>query len=153
MNRLLIAAPIAAALTVLAGCTQPQPPAGPARVEAANATCRPTIGPRRMTGCYLVLTASEDDRLVSVMTPMAREAQIHEMAMEGDVMRMRELKDGLPLPAGETVRLQPGGNHLMLLDTRGPLEVGQTVPLALTFEKAAPVTVLATVGQPGGHGG
>ena len=64
------------------------------------------------------------------------------------MMMMRELREGLPLPAGETVALAPGGNHLMLLGVKEPLVAGDTVALTLTFEAAPAVEVTATVGQP-----
>ena len=68
--------------------------------------------------------------------------------MESNMMMMRELKEGMPLPAGQTVELKPGGNHIMLLSVTEPLKAGDSVPLTLTFASAAPVEIRATVGQP-----
>jgi hypothetical protein len=79
------------------------------------------------------------DRLVSASSPAAAMVQIHEMAMEGDVMKMRQLADGLELPAGETVTLAPGGFHLMFMGLTQAFVEGETVPVTLVFEKAGPV--------------
>ena len=135
-------------ILALGGCEGRPATGGPARVEATDALCRPTIAGRNRTGCYLTLTASQNDRLKAVSSPAAGQGQIHEMTITGDVMSMRELPDGLPLPAGEPVSLRPGGNHLMLIDLNQPLPAGTSVLLTLTFEHAEPLTVRARVDQP-----
>jgi copper(I)-binding protein len=146
MNRAPI---LAAALLTLTACSPSGPGAGEAAaVQVAGAICRPTPVGRQMTGCYLTLTAKAADRLVSVTSPAANLVQIHESRIESGMMMMNELKEGLPLPAGETVALAPGGNHLMLLGVEEPLVAGDTVALTLTFESSSPVEVTATVGQP-----
>jgi copper(I)-binding protein len=117
-------------------------------VVVTDALCRPTPNGRQVTGCYMTLTSPADDTLVSIESPVAALAQIHETRMESNMMMMRELEAGLPLPAGEAVQLKPGGNHLMLHGVREPIRAGQTVPLTLTFANAAPVEVTASVGQP-----
>ena len=122
--------------------------AGAGPVAVADAICRPTPNGRQMTGCYLTLTAPQADTLVSVASPVAALAQVHEMRMESNMMMMRELEQGLPLPAGQAVALAPGGNHIMLMGVTEPLRAGDTVPLTLTFANAAPVEITATVGQP-----
>ena len=94
----------------------------------------------------IVNTGAEDDRLVSATSDIARETQIHEMAMEGDVMKMRQLSDGLVIPAGETVTLAPGGYHIMFMGLTGSLVEGETVPVILTFERAGTVTVALHIG-------
>ncbi len=143
-----------AALAGLAACGQGDPaPASapepsPAVVQVADALCRPTPNGRDVTGCYVTLTAGRDDRLVSASSPRAREAQIHEMKAEGGMMRMSELPDGLPLPAGETVRLAPGGDHIMLYGLDAPLREGDQVSLVLNFESSPQQGVRFTVGQP-----
>ncbi|CAL1692413.1 hypothetical protein MMB232_02579 [Brevundimonas subvibrioides] len=144
MTRLLLSA----CLLTLAACGQASAPTGPATVAVSDALCRPTPNGRDVTGCYLTLTASQADRLVSVGSPVAGLAQIHEMKTENGMMMMGELKDGLALPAGEAVSLAPGGNHIMLLQLKQPLAAGEQVPLTLTFEHAQPVGVRAAVGQP-----
>ena len=84
-------------------------------------------------------SGAEADRLVSVTSPASPDVQIHEMAMQGDVMKMRKLSDGLPIAAGETVTLAPGGLHLMFMGITQRFVEGQTVPVTLTFEKAGTV--------------
>ena len=141
---------LALALLSLAACSPSGSQGGgePATVQVSGAVCRPTPVGRQMTGCYLTLTSATADRLVSVASPDANLVQIHESRIESGMMMMSELRDGLPLPAGETVALAPGGNHLMLLGVKEPLVAGATVALTLTFETSAPVEVTATVGQP-----
>ncbi|KRW95932.1 DUF1775 domain-containing protein [Paracoccus sp. MKU1] len=113
-------------------------------------------------GFLTVANAGADDRLVSASVDFAGRAEIHEMAMEGDVMKMRQLADGLPIPAGATVELKPGGYHLMFMELKQPLVEGETVNVTLHFEKAGEVEVPMTVGpmnagkhggKDGGHGG
>ena len=140
---------LAVALLTLAACS----PGGagsdePATVEVSGAICRPTPTGRQMTGCYLTLSSTAEDRLVSATSPGANIVQIHESRMESNMMMMRQLEEGLPLPAGQAVTLEPGGNHLMLLGVKEPLVAGDTVALTLTFATSAPVEVTATVGQP-----
>lgn len=145
MKRILIPASLALLLTA---CGQ-QPAEGELGVvSAADAVCRPTPNGRQATGCYLTLTASRDDRLVAVTSPVSGLAQVHEMKVESNMMMMRELTDGLPLPAGSAVALAPGGNHIMLMGVANPLVAGDTVPLTLTFANARPVEIVARVGQP-----
>ncbi len=86
------------------------------------------------------------DRLVSAASPAAGTVEIHEMAMEGEVMRMRKLENGIDLPAGETVELKPGGLHLMFMQVKTPFKEGDSIPVTLTFEKAGSVDVIFPVG-------
>jgi len=104
---------------------------------------RATLPNAPVAGGFLTLanTGAEDDRLVAASAPVARETQIHEMAMAGDVMKMRQLPEGIPLPAGETVVLQPGGLHLMFMGLEAALVEGETVPVTLLFEKAGEITI------------
>ncbi len=150
MTRFLI--PMAAALA-LAACSPAADKAAGGEAAASTVTvtdvlCRPTPNGRQVTGCYMTLTAPMADTLVSVASPAAALGQIHESRMESNMMMMRELEAGLPLPAGEAVQLKPGGIHVMLLGVAEPLRADQTVPLTLTFATAAPVEVVASVGQP-----
>lgn len=139
---------IPAVLAALAACS-PAPEAETlAAVSATDAVCRPTPNGRDVTGCYVTLTASRDDRLVSVATSAAAVAQVHEMSTEGGIMKMGEMAGGLSLPAGQAVSLAPGGNHIMLTGVTNPLAEGDTVALTLTFENAQTLGVNARVGQP-----
>ncbi len=111
-------------------------------IEISGAFTRATLPNAPVAGGFLTLTnkGSQDDRLVSVQTPIAKEGQIHEMAMEGDVMKMRQLADGIVIPAGQTVTLEPGGLHLMFMGLTGAIAEGDAVPVTLTFENAGSVT-------------
>lgn len=107
-----------------------------------------------------------DDRLVGLRIPkdVAERGELHTMRMEGDVMRMRQV-EGLPIPAGGAIRLQPGGDHLMLIDVRRPMTVGTKIKGVLVFEKAGEIPVelhveerpagaaAAVGGHDHGHGG
>lgn len=86
-----------------------------------------------------------DDRLVSVTSPAAGEVQLHAMETKDNVMRMRELKDGIVIAAGETVKLEPGNLHLMFQKVKTPFKQGDTVPVTLTFEKAGKVDLVLQV--------
>jgi hypothetical protein len=101
----------------------------------------------------IVNEGAEPDRLVAATAAIAGRVQLHTMAEEGGVMTMRPLPDGLEIPAGATVELAPGGNHLMLMDLAGPLKEGERVPGTLRFEKAGTLDVEFAVGPMGGPEG
>lgn len=129
-------------------------------IEITGPFSRATLPNAPVGGGFLTLTniGAEDDRLVGAESPIARQTQIHEMAMEGDVMKMRQLTDGVAIPAGESVVLEPGGFHLMFMGLNGAITEGETVPVTLTFEKAGTITVdLPAAGTaadaPAGHMG
>lgn len=130
--------------------------AAPAEVVLGDLTIsggfsRATLPNAPVGGGFVTITnkGASDDRLIAATSPAAGEVQLHEMAMEGDVMKMRELPDGIPVPAGETVSLQPGGLHMMFMQLAGPLVEGTSFPVTLTFEKAGTVTVELSVASPG----
>jgi copper(I)-binding protein len=104
-------------------------------VQVQDAWVRTTVQGQKGTGGFMKLTAKDGARLVGVTTPVAGVAEVHEMKMEGDVMRMRAVP-ALELPAGQTVELKPGGYHLMLQDLKTTLPKDSTVPITLTFEDA-----------------
>ncbi|WP_375688560.1 DUF1775 domain-containing protein [Pseudooceanicola sp. LIPI14-2-Ac024] len=120
----------------------------------AEAFSRATLPNAPVGGGFMAITnnGAEDDRLIAASSPAAGRVEIHEMAMEGDVMKMRELADGLPIPAGETVTLKPGGFHLMMMQLGQPLVEGETVPVTLTFEKAGEIEVPLAIGAPNAKG-
>ncbi len=103
-------------------------------VEVKNAWARATVKGQMATGAFMTLTAKEGATLVGVASPVAGVTQVHEMKMEGDVMKMAEVKGGLVLPAGKAVELKPGGYHLMLMDLKAPLVKDSAVPVTLTFK-------------------
>lgn len=103
-------------------------------------------------GAFLKVTntGKTGDRLVGASTPIAATTQVHEMKMEGNVMRMRELERGLEIPPGATVALEPGGYHIMMMGLKEPLKQGTNVPLTLIFEKAGKIDVELAVTALGG---
>lgn len=119
------------ALVLAAGLAAAQN--APVKVEAA--WVRATVQGQQGTGAFMNLTAPEGGRLVGVSSPVAGVAELHEMKMEGDVMRMRAIS-ALDLPAGKTVQLKPGSYHLMLMDLKRPLVKDSTVPVTLRFQNA-----------------
>jgi copper(I)-binding protein len=129
MTRILMTLAATAAMAAGAiGQTQQLP-----RVEGA--WVRSAVPGQQGTGAFMKLTANEPMQLVGVSTPVAAVAELHEMRMEGDVMRMRAVAK-LELPAGRTVELKPGGYHLMLQDLKQALAPGSTVPLVLVLRDA-----------------
>lgn len=104
---------------------------------------RPTPPGVPMGVGYMAITNHGDSDITfsSATTPRAEKVSIHESTMKDGTMSMRPLKDGLPIPAGETVELKPHGYHLMLEKLKGPLKEGESVPLTLTFEGAADMNV------------
>ena len=102
-------------------------------VEVKNAWARATVQGQKATGAFMQITAPAASTLIGVSTPVAGVAEIHEMKMDGDVMRMRPLPKGLELPAGKAVQLKPGGYHLMLMDLKLPLQKDTTIPITLTL--------------------
>jgi len=106
-----------------------------AAVKVDGAWARATVQGQRGSGAFMSLTASEATRLVGVSSPVAGVAEVHEMKMEGDVMKMRALPS-LELPAGKKVEFKPGGYHVMLMDLKAPLAKDSTIPLTLLFKDA-----------------
>jgi copper(I)-binding protein len=131
---------------------------GPLRIESAWARATPSGA--KVGGAFITLVNTGDaaDRLVSASTAIAERVELHTHVMDGNVMRMREVEGGIALPPGETVKLQPGGFHVMLLGLKQGLAAGSRFPLTLTFAKAGnvqvevPVEAIGSMG-PGGHAG
>ena len=104
-------------------------------VTVTGGWVRSTVPGQKGSGAFMKITATEGVRLTGVSSPVAGVAEVHEMKMEGDVMKMRAVPV-LELPAGSTVELKPGGYHLMLMDLKQSLTVGSTVPVTLMFRDA-----------------
>ncbi|WP_180682921.1 copper chaperone PCu(A)C [Tepidicella baoligensis] len=131
------------------------------QITVEDAWVRGTVAQQKATGAFMRLTPSANARLVEASSPVAGVTEIHEMVMEKDVMKMRQIP-GLDLPAGQTVELKPGGYHVMLMDLKQPLQPGQSVPITLVFEDAnklrftqqieAPVKALGEGHAPMSHG-
>jgi copper(I)-binding protein len=104
-------------------------------VNVENAWARATVQGQKGTGAFMNITAKEGTRLVGVSSPVAGVAEVHEMKLENDIMKMRVVPV-LDLPAGQTVSLKPGGYHVMLQDLKAPLAKDSTVPVTLRFKDA-----------------
>ena len=119
-----------------------------AQVTVTEPWVRATVGQQKSAGAYLAVQSAANARLVGVSTPVAGRAELHEMAMENDTMRMRQV-DGIDLPAGKPVNLASGGYHVMFFDLKRQLKAGETVPLTLVVQdgakKRSSVTVEAQV--------
>ena len=113
----------------------------------ATAAGQPTGG-----GFMKLVNGGGADRLLSASAEVAKLVEIHEMKMEGDVMKMRQV-DAIELQAGKTVELKPGGYHVMFIGLKAPLKVGDSFPVKLKFEKAGEVTVEVKVEAPGADHG
>lgn len=108
-----------------------------------HAWARATPLGAKVGGGYLTIknTGAIPDRLISASSPAASKVEVHEMAMDKGVMKMRPVNDGLSVAPGQSVTLAPGGYHFMMIGLRAPLKKGETVPLTLKFEKAGEVKV------------
>jgi len=107
--------------------------AASAQVTVSEPWVRATVPQQKATGAFMKLQAAQDAKLISAKSPAAGIVEVHEMAMEGGVMKMRAV-DGLALPMGKAVELKPGGYHVMLMDLKSQVKDGDAVPLTLTFE-------------------
>jgi copper(I)-binding protein len=140
--------------------------AAPARAEEikagdlviTQAWSRATPGGAKIAGGYLTIEnkGSTADRLLGGSGDVAAKVEVHEMAMNNGVMTMRPLDKGLTIEPGKTVKLAPGGYHLMLMDLKSPLKQGDKVAVTLEFEKAGKVKLSLDVQgvgaqAPGGH--
>ena len=106
------------------------------QVDVSGAWARGTVPGQSATGIFMTLQAHRATTLVGVSTPAAANAEVHEMKLEGTLMKMRALPNGLPLPANQPVQLKPGSYHIMLNDLKAPLKKGDSVPVTLRFEAA-----------------
>ena len=135
-----------------------------AQVTVSEPWVRATVPQQKATGAFMKLQSAQDAKLISAKSAVAGVVEVHEMAMDAGVMKMRAV-DGLALPMGKAVDLKPGGYHVMLMDLKAQLKDGDAVPLTLTFEtkdgKRQTMEVKATArnmsapAQPshGGHSG
>jgi copper(I)-binding protein len=105
-----------------------------AEVEVKNPWVRATVPAQTATGAFMELTAKTDARLIAARSPVAETVEIHEMKMEGGVMKMRAIP-GLDLPAGKPVSLAPSGYHIMLMGLTRQIKADETVPLTLVVER------------------
>jgi copper(I)-binding protein len=123
-------------------------------IKVDQAYTRATVPGQQVAGGFMKIEnkGTSGDQLLSASSPAAGEVQLHEMAMEGNVMKMRQVKD-IAVPAGGSVELKPGGLHLMFMNIKAPLTAGESVPVKLKFAKAGEVEVKMPVNAMGQAGG
>ncbi|TVP47959.1 MAG: copper chaperone PCu(A)C [Halomonas sp.] len=114
-----------------------------ANIDVSQPWARATPPGAASGGGFVTLTnlGDTDDRLIDVSTTITERSEIHTMEVDGDVMRMEHLPEGLKIPAGETVTLAPGGLHLMFMGLASPIEEGGSIPVTLTFEQAGSIEI------------
>ena len=137
---------------------QPKPARQSSPVQVSGAWIRATVPGQSGSGAFMKITSSTATRLIGVSTPVAGVAEVHEMKMQGDVMKMAPVTS-LDLPAGKTVELKLGGYHVMLMDLKQTLAKDSTVPMTLRFKDAkgvesrvnitVPVSLTPPILQPG----
>jgi hypothetical protein len=112
-------------------------------IEIGQPWARATPPAAESGGGFLVITntGTTPDRLIAVKSPAADKVEIHEMKMDGNIMRMREVEKGIEIPPGATVELKPGGFHVMFMGLKAPFAKDAKVPLTLVFEKAGSIDV------------
>jgi copper(I)-binding protein len=148
MNLFKKTALAAATLALAFGAFAHQFKAG--EIVIGHPAARATVPGQPTGGGYLTLDnqGKMADRLLSASAAVSRSVELHSMAMEGDVMRMRQV-DGIDLPAGQKVELKPGGLHIMFIGLNAPLKAGNKFPMTLKFEKAGEVTVQVNIESTG----
>ncbi len=121
-------------------------PAKPTGLKVVTAWARATPGGAKVGAAFLEIQGAPDgdDKLLAASTPIASVVELHDHIKDGGIMRMRRI-EAIPIPAGKTVTLKPGGLHLMLLELKAPLIEGDAFDLTLTFEKAGTIKVNAPV--------
>lgn len=140
---------IALTLTVIAVSLALVRKAGAEQAELAvtNAWARPTVGVVGVVYFTVISKSDRADTLLSAVSAVAGAVELHETRRDGDVMGMRRLEAGLPIPPRATVRLAPAGVHLMLTDLKRHLEEGSNFPLTLTFAHQGAVEVEVSVNK------
>ena len=129
----------------LAGCSDASVSRPP---EVKNAWVRATQPGQKTTGAFMTITAPKNSQLIGISTPAAKTAELREMAMEGDVMKLRPVNGGLVLPAGKPVELKPGSYHVMLTGLKDTMPKDTTVTLSLRFRDARGVESTTDVDVP-----
>ena len=108
-----------------------------AQVSVSEPWVRATVSQQKATGAFMQLKAEKGSRLVEARSPVAGVVEVHEMAMQGEVMKMRALSHGLEIAKGHSLVLKPGGYHVMLMELKQQLKAGDRVSVTLTFEDVA----------------
>ena len=135
--------PIIAALFALAVSASPAlaEPVHVGKLMIDGAWTRATPPKAPVAGGFMVISnmGDEPDRLVGGAAPFAKRVEVHEMKIEDEIMKMREIEGGLEIPPGGSVELKPGGYHIMFMGLQQQLMEGEAHTVTLTFEKAGEV--------------
>lgn len=116
------------------------------KLQVSNAWIRATPPNATVAGGFLTIeNTGAEDRLLSATSSAAKSVEIHEMSMQGDVMQMRQLTDGLIIPTNKNITLKPGGIHLMFIAPKHVFSEGQKISATLVFAKAGKQKVEFTV--------
>jgi copper(I)-binding protein len=132
-----------------------------AQVTITDAWVRGTVPMQQASGAFMQLSAEKDTRLIAAKSAMANVVEIHEMVMDNNIMKMRQIP-GLDIVPGRVLALKPGGYHVMLIELKQQLKGGDVVPITLVFEDTAtkkqftqevqaPVTALGAGNMPMKH--
>lgn len=134
-----------------------------AQVTVSDAWVRATVPQQQASGAFMELKSATDAKLVGASSDVAGVVQVHQMKMDGNVMKMSEVQGGLDLPAGKTVKLTPGSYHVMMMGLKHQLKAGDVVPITLVVQQAdgkrenievkAPVRPLNAPANGNAHGG
>lgn len=152
--KLLLSSMIAASAIGPAAAQDGRTVAKVGSLEVAGAFTKATLPGQPVGGGYFVVrnNGGTDDMLIAAESSASGVVELHEMAMQGDVMRMRKLDKGIAIPAGRSIELAPGGLHLMFMKLKAPFREGGSVPVTLTFEKAGKIEIALPV-EAAGPGG
>jgi len=131
---------------LLAACS---PSSGEPMIEVTDAWARPTSGAGQVSAAYLIVRneGTAEDRLIGASSEAARQVTVHSSSNEVGIARMRRLENGLAIPPGASVKLKPGGNHMMLEGLKAPLAVGESIRIALRFERSGEKIVTVPIGN------
>ena len=131
---------------VVAACAGGSPTPAPERPVVSDAWVRPPMGPDRPAAAYLTITGSvADDALIGASSPTAASVELHETMMGSDGSMGMHAVERIEIAAGATVRLEPGGYHLMLMRVTNLPAIGELVEITLTFGGAGDVVIQAEV--------
>jgi copper(I)-binding protein len=137
------------AVAALAGCkpAASPPPIRSGTIEVSDGWSRETSPGQNTGGGFFTVTNGSGvaDRLLAAQSPAAEKVEVHRMTMDGGVMRMRAVADGVAIASGQRMTFGPGSYHLMMIGLKAPLKQGQSVPLTLKFQRAGEVAAVLKV--------